>query len=93
MTFDGQEEAPSPFSSGVPQGSRISPILYLIYSSALSSSGNNFTNELETSYLDDKVLLQGSRRIKFVTTRLQEQIDERLARAPYLNIKLAPPKS
>lgn len=36
MTFDNQDEQPVKFDAGVPQGSPLSPILYLIYSSTLS---------------------------------------------------------
>lgn len=93
MSFNGQEETPSPFLSRVPQRSPISPILYLIYSTTLTPPPAKTRNELETRYVDDEVLPQDSKSIKFATIRLQEQTDEMLARAPYLHIKLAPHKS
>lgn len=43
--------------------------------------------------MDDEFILQGANQQSYATRRLQERMDERIARAPYLNIKLAKGKS
>lgn len=53
MAFDGQEETPVPFLSGLPQGSPLSPVLFVIYAAALSTLGPQPKMRETTSYVDD----------------------------------------
>lgn len=39
MAFDGQEEPPVPYTSGLPQGSPLSPVHFVIYAAALNPPG------------------------------------------------------
>lgn len=48
MCFDEQTEIPVPFTSGLPQGSSMSQVLYILYSSALIS-GHNEALRTETT--------------------------------------------
>lgn len=43
LAFDGKEELPASFNSGVPQGSSQSPILFVIYWAALNAPGPLYT--------------------------------------------------
>lgn len=56
MAFNVKREEPVPFSAGLPQGSLLSPILFVIYSGALHSR----SKVKATAYVDDEVALKGA---------------------------------
>ena len=52
--FDQQTEKPQPYKCGLPQGSPISPILFLIYSNAMLEQTHYYpADATNTSYVDD----------------------------------------
>lgn len=62
--FDGASSPPVPYKAGVPQGSPLSPLLYVIYSSTVLPP-NPSSNEPNVVYVDDEGLLQLSLSQKF----------------------------
>jgi len=61
--FDRQSEPQQPYRCGLPQGSPISAILFLIYSNAMLENQNDSTDAINTSYMDDVCMVQLSRTI------------------------------
>lgn len=91
LEFDGNQKTPVPFVSELPQGSPLSPILFVIYPTAVSRyqpTGEQIT----ATYIDDEVMVPGSKTTYFATKILQERLDQQLSRAPCLNIRYAPTK-
>lgn len=59
LSFDKKIESPKPFLSGLPQGSPLSPVLFILYSSALTV-GHLTSLQTETCYVDDEIMTQGA---------------------------------
>lgn len=55
MELEWEREAPVPFEAGLPQGSPLSPILFVNYAAAISSY-NPTRTEISTTYVDDEVI-------------------------------------
>lgn len=92
--FGGKAETPQPFNSGLPQGSPVSPVLFLIYSQALlEASTGKYIKYKEVSYLDDDGVLQLSTAQSFAVRRLQERMYTRLQRGAQLNLPYDTEKS
>jgi len=51
--FDRQSEQPQPYRCGLPQGSPISSILFLIYSNTMLEKQHYPADAIDTSYVDD----------------------------------------
>ena len=51
--FNQQSEEPQPYRCGLPLGSPISPILFLIYSNAMLEKQHYPADTIDTSYMDD----------------------------------------
>lgn len=92
MAFDGEIERPAPYTSGLAQGSPLSPVLFILYASVLSKGKTHLT-EATTSYMDDEIMLQGSKSANFSCINLQNRLDERITRAAHLNIHYSIKKS
>jgi len=58
--FDQQSEEPQPYKCGLPQGSPVSPILFLIFSNAMLEKEDSTTDAIDTSYVDDVCMVQMS---------------------------------
>lgn len=86
LTFDMEQEDPFPFPSRVPQGSFLSPILFVNYAAALSTPGPQPLLHHAKSYVDDEVMIPGATSQKAASCALQLQLDHRIAGAPFLNI-------
>ena len=54
VTIDGEHSSKSHILSGVPQGTILGPVLFLIY---IADIGNNVTSSNMSSYADDSKLI------------------------------------
>jgi hypothetical protein len=91
FSFDGQIEPPTSFSSGLPQGSPISPVLFLIMENIITEPPPTVT-EKTTSYVDDISLTQISPTYQESTRRLTERSQEQALRANMIGLSLAADK-
>lgn len=92
MSFENQTESPTSFTSGLPQGSPLSPVLFILYASALITAHNDNLRG-ETIYVNDVVMIQGAPSVPMAHKLLQTSLDTTIQKASFLNIKLAPDKS
>jgi hypothetical protein len=67
LLFDDHESAPSPIPNGLPQGSPLSALLYLIYADALLEEGT-------IGYVDDNSCLETGFTIQETTTLLHRHM-------------------
>jgi hypothetical protein len=88
FSFDGQIEPPTSFSSGLPQGSLISPVLFLIMANIITEAPPTIT-EKTTSYVDDISLTQIAPTYQESTRRLTEWSQEQALRANMIGLLLA----
>lgn len=88
LAFDGETEPPNPFRSGLPQGSPLSPVLFILYKSTLVV-GHLSALQTETCYIDDQIMTQGAQTTAIVRRELQKRKDERTKWAIPLKISFA----
>lgn len=74
-------------TSGLPQGSPLSPIPFVIYAAVLSPPRPQLWMRETTTYVDDEVMIQGTTSQKAGSKALQTRLDERIRRASHLNIQ------
>jgi ribonuclease HI len=91
--FDQQSEEPQPYRCGLPQGSPISPILFLIYSNAMLEKQHNPEDAIDTSYVDDVCMVQLSHTIPEANTLLEERTNQYLQNGTWLGLTFATPKT
>jgi ribonuclease HI len=91
--FDRQSESPQPYQCGLPQGSPISPILFLIYSNAMLEKQSDSSNTIDTSYVDDICMIQLSPTISEANTHLEERTELYLESGVHLGLTFAPSKT
>ena len=84
--FDQRTEQPQPFTSDLPQGSPLSPVLFLIHANAMLDLQHHAITEPMTSYVDDISMVQISSTTKRATQRLAERTNHQLERATHLNL-------
>jgi len=91
--FDQQSEDPQPYQCGLPQGSPVSPILFLIFSNAMLEKQHYPTDATDTSYVDDVCMVQMSHSIAEANTLLEDRTNQHLNRGLHLGLSFAPSKS
>ena len=57
IAIDGFRSTAYQINTGIPQGSPLSPILYLFYNADLIDECNNTTEAMSTGYIDDVAIL------------------------------------
>jgi len=91
--FDQQSEDPQPYQCGLPQGSPVSPILFLIFSNAMLEKQHYPTDATDTSYIEDVCMVQMSHSIAEANTLLEDRTNQHLNRGLHLGLTFAPSKS
>ena len=79
LAFDGEKQPKTPIEIGVPQGSPISPILYLIYTRNVFLN-RKIRNIRVPSYVNNIGLITSSKSIKENCSRLQKAAEELIQR-------------
>jgi hypothetical protein len=77
----------------LPQGSPVSPILFLIYANAALENEDKVGDITDTSYADDVSIVAAAPRPNAVIDVLQKRINEQIRRTESLRLSLAPGKS
>ena len=67
-----QNDEEVPLDCGVPQGSKLGPILYLIYANEMINALQGTTT---FAYADDTTIVVSDRNIEHATDRMQKQIN------------------
>lgn len=89
LSFNNHSESPQPISTGIPQGSPISPILFLIYIRNLFKD----TDVTVLSYIDDIALVTSSRSVEGNISKLQTSATHLFAQGSVNAIQFDPSKS
>lgn len=91
LSFDEKVKPPKQFLAGLPQGSPLSPVLSILYSSALTL-GHLTSLQTEICYVDDEIISQGAQTTETARREQKSRLNERISRAIPLNITFAPKK-
>ena len=89
LSFDGQSQEFTPIESGIPQGSPISPILFLIYIRDLFQISTNFS----LSYMDDLSISTSSTSLMKNARTLNREIDALFKKGEEMAIQFDPAKT
>ena len=90
LIFQGARGTPAPVNVGAPQGSPISPLLFLLYMAPLPC---RIPKELIISYVDDFAITAASLSYRGNIRRLQELFERLEAKAARLGISFSIPKT
>lgn len=89
LSFDGQSQEFTPIESGIPQGSPISPILFLIYIRDLFQISTNFS----LSYMDDLSISASSTSLMKNARTLNREISALFRKGEEMAIQFDPAKT
>jgi hypothetical protein len=90
FALDSRIEEPQPFYYGLPQGSLVSPILFLVYADAALESTGRAGAITNTSYVDDISIVAASPKPDVVVDIWQTHSNKHLHRVESLCLSLAP---
>jgi len=76
--FDMQSEEPQTYQCGLPQGSPVSLILFLVYSNTMLEKQHYPANAIDTSYVDDVCMIQMSYTVSRADKHLEERTEQHL---------------
>jgi len=91
--FDQQTEEPQPYRCRLPQGSLVSPILFLIFSNAMLEKSHYPVDAVDTSYIDDVGMVQTSQTIARANTLLEDGTEQYLLRGLHLGLTFSVAKT
>lgn len=92
ISFDMFKSEVYQTTTGIPQGSPLSPILYLYYNADLIETCNQEPNTLATGYIDNITILQQGSSIKETYNRLEKVIQRAIIQAKKHASVFAPSK-
>jgi hypothetical protein len=88
LTINGHQTGPSPPAHGVPQGSPLSPLLFIIYTSPLHRIPDSKDNIL-SSYVNDFMLVVLGSSPSDVQSKLQQAVSQHTILATKYQIKFS----
>jgi hypothetical protein len=93
FALDSRIEEPHPSRCGLPQGSLVLPMLFLIYANAALETTDGAGSVTDTSYVDNVIIVAAAPRPNAVSSILQSRTSEQLRLAGLLRLSFAPSKS
>lgn len=76
MVIDGREEEEVEVTTRLPQGSSVSPVLFIIYVSGVHQAGEGGGAVRSLSFVDDVTCVAHSRSVREVRARLEGRQEE-----------------
>lgn len=89
--FNSKIEEKQPFNVGLPQGSPLSPILFLIYAQVMMEE--DYPERGTISYMDDDALSALDKNFRLTSHMLETKANTRVSREEKLNLEYEPSKT
>lgn len=87
LSFNEQTEQPHPFNSDLPQGSPLSPILFLIYAQVMLEEEEQNLTKGTISYMDNDALSAIGRHFHHMASTLSQKTNTRIERGTQMNLQ------